>query len=172
MEDFKLYFRFKEGDQGAFEELYEKYAPPLYRYLFRLLLNEDDSKDVLQETFLRLFRSSLEVKGKLSSWLFKVATNLAYRRLVSVKATVSLDDCDESVLSQLPYQVERSTIEKALRSLPEQQRAVVMLKFFEGFRYKEIAEILECPVGTVKSRMYHAIMKLREFLKEREGNHG
>jgi len=169
MDDFNLYFRFKNGDMKAFEILYDRYAPSLYRYLLRLLSSEDESKDVLQETFFRLYKSSLTEKGKLSAWLFKVATNQAYRILVKKKRFSSLEDTEVERRSDAEEESEekkalKKRVSYALSVLPEPQRAVVLLKFYEGFRYREIAEILGCPPGTVKSRMYKALLTLREIL--------
>lgn len=168
MDDFHLYFRFKNGDMKAFEILYDRYAPSLYRYLMKLLWNEDDSRDILQETFLRLYRSSLIERGKLSAWLFKVATNQAYRTLLRRKKYSSIEEAQakgriDPVADEKESNL-RSDIDHALGLLPEPQRTVVLLKFNEGFRYREISEILGCPLGTVKSRMHHALLSLRKIL--------
>lgn len=172
MDDFELYSRFKRGDTDAFETLFNRYSPSLLRYLMKMLWDEDGAKDILQETFLRLFRSSLEERGKLSSWLFKVATNLAYRRLLERKRHISIDGGDFDLVKEAGHEDVKAEVNSALLSLPEPQRAVIMLKFYEGFRYKEIAEILGCPVGTVKSRMYYALSALRRILRGEEKDEG
>jgi RNA polymerase sigma-70 factor (ECF subfamily) len=165
MNDFDLYRRFKRGDESAFEELYKRYSVRLYNYILRIVGDADMAEDILEETFIKLYFSDLVERAKLSSWIYRVATNLSYKRMRRRKRESYLEG-DESKIFLNPRSPLKDEVEEALLLLPEHHRVVLVLKFFEGKTCGEISEILGCPEGTVKSRLHYAISKLKSYFME------
>jgi RNA polymerase sigma-70 factor (ECF subfamily) len=160
----------KGGDRAAFEELYRLYEKPLTNYLFRLCGNRARAEDLLQDAFLRLWKAAptYEPAAKVSTYIFRIAHNLflndaARRRertLESMEAETRSDPA-----SDLNRREVQSAVQRAVEALPEGEREVLLLSEYNGFKYAEIAEILGIPVGTVKSRMFSAVQRLKEALK-------
>jgi RNA polymerase sigma-70 factor (ECF subfamily) len=130
--------------------------------------NRDLAEDILEETFCRLYKSDLKKEGKLKNWLFRVATNLSYK--TNRKRKHEISNPENTVIKTKinpKEQIEkRILVQKALMKIPEKQRIVVILKFFQGMKYREIAEILNCPHNTVKTRMHGGLKKLHKLLKK------
>lgn len=166
----ELMLRVKAGDRSAFEELFRLYQKPLTNYLFRLSGNRTRAEDLVQDVFLRLWKAApgYEPTAKVSTYLFRIAHNLflneaARRRekpLDSLEAETRSDPA-----SDLNRREVRSAVQKAVEELPEGEREVLLLSEYNGFKYAEISEILGIPVGTVKSRMFSAVQRLKEALK-------
>ncbi|MBI2816738.1 MAG: sigma-70 family RNA polymerase sigma factor [Acidobacteria bacterium] len=183
--DGRLVKQARKGNVEAFNQLISRWEKRLYNYLLRLIRHREDSLDVCQEAFLKAYRSlsSLDDPEKFPQWLFRIARNLAFshlRRETPLERAESWpeDDGEDAIphtrTSTIPIGSARSmfalelehTVAKALECLtPEQQEAIV-LKVYHGFRFAEIAEILSCPVSTVKSRIYSGFSQLRELLSE------
>jgi len=164
---FGLYERFKSGDEKAFEALYARLSGGLFNYCVRLLGDWHHAEDVLVETFTKLANSNLDERGNLKAWLYRVATNACYSSFRKKKTELK---CFEQQLNSAmgnpgPDFVKELRIQKLLTELPEYQRIVVVLKFYERMTYQDIADVLCCPAGTVKSRMHHGLRKLREIMK-------
>jgi RNA polymerase sigma-70 factor (ECF subfamily) len=162
------------GDRAAFEALYRCYFPRLMRFLRRLLRQPHTIEEVLDDTLLVVWRKAASFQGesKVSTWVFAIA----YRR--AMKTHGRFDDpleyegdaIDEQGLQPEQALLQRqlgATLDRALDAISANQRAVVELTYFHGCRYQEIAEIMDCPVETVKTRMFHARRKLRELLAAR-----
>ncbi len=175
--------RCKRGDLGAFNELVKKYEKLVYNFAYRLTGNYDDANDIGQEAFLRVYNAIGSFRGDASftTWLFRITTNvfLDERKRARAHPHTSLDEyvaLDESSVSRqiedtapTPDVVtegkERAQIlEDAIRTLPEYQRAVVTLYHTQQKSYEEIAEIMDQPIGTVKSRLNRARLALKEKL--------
>ncbi|HVR84625.1 MAG TPA: sigma-70 family RNA polymerase sigma factor [Planctomycetota bacterium] len=166
----ELMLRVKAGDRPAFEELYRLYEKPLTNYLFRLSGNRARAEDLLQDAFLRLWKAapSYEPSAKVSTYVFRIAHNLflndAARR--REKALESIDaETRSDPASDLNRREVQSAVQKAVEALPDGEREVLVLSEYNGFKYAEISEILGIPVGTVKSRMFSAVQRLKEALK-------
>jgi len=187
--DEKLLLEYRDhGDRSAFEELVRRYEKELYGYLRHYLGDAQTAEDVFQQTFLQVHLKcgQFECERKLRPWLYAVATNQAidFQRRSGRHRTVSLDrrigggmEEDESGLlvdlfdspGRTPAEESQSAeqqaaVRRAVAELPEQTRQVVMLVYFQGLKYREAAEVLSIPVGTVKSRIHAAIEKLTESL--------
>ncbi|PYZ96514.1 RNA polymerase subunit sigma-70 [Alteribacter lacisalsi] len=160
--------RFQEGDDEAFERLYEQLHPPLYTFLFRFTRNEQMSMDLVQDTFLKFYKSRSAYRSEkagVKTYLFRIGYTLMLNRINRRKKWRQL----------LPFLVpdpvmtvssdDRITIREALLTLPETQRAAVILHYYHDLKFREIAEILGLPEGTVKSRVFTGIKKLREELE-------
>ncbi len=174
MSDDILLQQIAEGDTQAFGKLVVRYQRRLVRFAERMLGEADTAQDVAQETFLRLWRvrSRGPVQGSLDCYLLRIARNLCLDYLRARHATESLDAKAELLPTTgggLTNSVQAKALAEAVRrgvqALPEPQRAIFILSHYEELSYKEIAEIVGCPVGTVASRKYQAVETLRRRLK-------
>ncbi len=172
--------RAKRGDAAAFEALVAPFERRIYLTCFKLMGNEQDAGDCAQEALLRAYRAmnSYRSEAKLETWLYRIAYNIcldALRRRKRIQAE-SLDALSENGFTpedkgQTPYsaleQKERmEALKKGLDKLPEEMRTVLLLSQVEDMGYDEIAKITNTPVGTVKSRINRARLKLKEILVE------
>ena len=159
----------QSGSLAAFEILYRKYDRPIYRTAVAILGDSQAAEEVLQDCFLRTYKHLHRLNGdpSISPWLHRVAVNLCYSRLrhnYLARLAVSLESLGTRlVASSSPtpeensYQSEvQSAVQKGISSLSLNHRAVIVLHYLQGFSLEEIAYILDCPLGTVKSRLYHA----------------
>lgn len=183
--DAKLMEMVKTGGFRAFDELYNRHARSIRRFLFSLTWDHDTAEDYLQEVFLRLYRarSRYEPTGEFSSYLFRIAKNyyLSQVRKKSRSKEVSLSIEDRNGFR--PFDRIRANeriepevhlleayrkwgIRQAIQALPEKQKLVFVMSHLQEMRYEEIAAVLRIPVGTVKSRMFAAVSTLRTLLKE------
>ena len=163
-----LYRRFKKGDEKAFESIYQGLSPGIFNYSVRLLGDRHLAEDVLVETFTKFANADLDTHGNLKAWLYRVATNACYTLLR--KRRCELKCFEEQMRSALgnpgPDFTKELRVQRLLTKLPEYQRIVVILKFYERMTYREIADILCCPLGTVKSRMHKSLHKLRNLMED------
>ncbi|TES90526.1 MAG: sigma-70 family RNA polymerase sigma factor [Candidatus Cloacimonadota bacterium] len=170
LEPFLLYRLFKKGDENAFESLYNRFSASIFNYLLKLLGNWDLAEDILEETFIKLYESNLEERGKLKNWLYRVATNLSYKALR--KGSNKIVDYENLIMKEDNFKEEdllaKIQIQKALMKVPETQRIVIILKFYQGMKYKEISEVIDCPLGTVKTRIYEGLKKMQKLVKKDE----
>ncbi len=180
--DFALVQRAKAQDRAAFNEIVLRYKSKVYNYIFRQVGSASDAEDLTQETFVRAYLSinSFQSRASLNTWLFRIATNLCIdqgrknQRTRSFLAPPVRED-EDSVDQDIPDSSFDPQIlalnselgvklEAALRSLPEKLRTVILLYDVEGLSYDEISGILDCPLGTIKSRIFNARSALREKL--------
>lgn len=179
----------KQGDQDAFAQLVEANQNKIYSLALRMTDNPEDGADLAQEAFLRAWRSlpTFQEESSFSTWLYKLTSNLCIdflrkeKRRKSAVTTVSLDDDDdESPPTEVPdhrftpeTEVERrelrAAMSRALHSLSDEHRQVLILREVEGLSYTEIAEVLGLEEGTVKSRIARARISLRNIL-QKDGN--
>ena len=169
------------GDIDAYGKIVNRYRGRLYNFIFRFVGERETAEDIVQETFLRAFRKRKEYRAiaNFSTWLFTIAGNLAKSELRRRKRwrlfSLHKDDENDTGMdlpdeSFRPDTVTESSIadvqiQQAILSLPEKYRQVVLLRDVEGLSYQEISEISKCPVGTVKSRVNRARLKLQQKLK-------
>jgi RNA polymerase sigma-70 factor (ECF subfamily) len=174
----------QSGDVESFELLISSYDKRAYNIAYRVMGNEEDAKDMAQEAMLRVFRSLKDFKGQssFSTWLYRIVTNVCLDELrrrkndkyVSLDSTIQTDSgemhmelCSDRETPESVYeQVEqREVIKNAIRELNEEYRSVIVLRDIQGFSYEEISNILDCSLGTVKSRINRARTMLRDKLK-------
>ena len=175
--DLQLIRRVAARDQQAFAELYQRYELPLFNYLLRLVNEGPVAEDLLQEVFLALWNGAGGFHGqaKVSTWLFRVAHNQAVSWLRSHRPEVPeewiADLAGENDNPEaLAFQTLRNDqIRSALDGLSTEHRAVIELAFYYDMPYAEIAEVIGCPVGTVKSRMSYARRYLASVLHSLAG---
>lgn len=173
----------KKGDQNAFGEIVEIYKNKVFQLCYRMLGNRQEAEDAAQEAFIRAFINihTFKQELKFSTWLFRIATNLCIDRIrkkkpdyyldAEVQGTEGLtmysqvassDPLPEAELESLELQ---ETIQKEILKLPEKYRAVIVLKYIEELSLNEISEILDLPLGTVKTRIHRGREALRQQLR-------
>ncbi len=164
----RLYTLYKQGDTTAFEKLYARLSGGLFNYCVRLLGDWHHAEDVLVETFTKFARSNLDERGNLRAWLYRVATNACYSFFRRQKTEIKCFELQLNAISSNPGPdfAEDLRIQKFLNELPEYQRIAITLKFYEQMTYRDIAEVLCCPVGTVKSRVHEGLKKLRILMED------
>ena len=186
--DEELVARSIGGDADSFNELVLRWERPIYALAYRTIGREEDARDVCQETFLRAFRALPGFRGqaKFSSWLYRIALNLCRdwirreRRQPIAQAPEGVDLIElagESSPSEtIEDLVARHEISQAvariMADLPEEQRTAILLKEYHGLTFQEIADMLDCPLSTVKTRLYQGLSVLRRQLgREGVGRH-
>ena len=185
-QDALLIERALDNDITAFESLVARYQTRITAYAARMLGSVDDAEDVAQETFIKAYRSLDSFRGasSFSTWLYRITTNLCIDRARAKKrrpqSAYSLDepfDSDDASstreiadFSQEPMRgVERDELRRQVREtvmeMPDKLRAVLVMCDIQGMAYEQIAQVLECPIGTVKSRLFHARADLARRLR-------
>ena len=166
-EDIRILKRVRKGELSAMTELIDRYKTPLYGYLYRISRHECD--DLFQETWLKVWENlrRFDINRPFKPWLFTLASNVFRDRWRKQKVREKYDKPAEDVNRNHIYDV-TVDIRKALDDLPLDQKNTLVLRYYEGFTEKEIARIMKCPQGTVKTRVFQAIRKLREKLKNNE----
>ena len=160
----------------AFELLVNTYKEKLYWHIRRIVLDHDDTDDVLQNTFIKVFKNINGFKGesKLYSWMYRIATNeaLTFIKSKSKNLGVTNSDVQEVLANKLESDVYfegdyiQLQLQKAIATLPEKQKLVFNMKYFQELKYEEISEILETSVGALKASYHLATKKIESFLKE------
>ncbi|AGT30592.1 RNA polymerase sigma factor SigW [Geobacillus genomosp. 3] len=172
----------RKGDQNAYADLVDLYKDKIYRLCYRMLGNRHEAEDAAQEAFIRAYIhiDKYNPDMKFSTWLYRIATNLTIDKLRKRKPDVYLDEelngtDGLTMQAQLPSRemspeeaVEslelQETVQRAIEQLPEKYRSVLVLKYIEDLSLQEISEILELPVGTVKTRLHRGREALRRQL--------
>jgi len=162
----------QRGDRAAFDELVRRHRDRVYAVALRLTRDPDDAEDALQETFISAYRGlgSFGSRAQVSTWLYRIATNRALDVINRRRAASSLDADDAPQLRAGGDDYEqaalRRALEGALARLPEDFRVAVVLSDVAGLTPTEAAEVLEVPVGTMKSRVFRARAQLAAMLRE------
>lgn len=178
--DEELIFRFQEGDVYAFEQIVQRYKDPLVNFIYNFLGSRIDAEDVVQETFLRVYKNKHLYRriAKFSTWIYTIASNLAKtelrrrkRRKMFSLSQMGYEDKDFDLPSgtRTPESVvdgdmKEATIRREIEALPPKFREVVILRDIEEFSYEEISDILKIPIGTVKSRVNRGRIRLQKLL--------
>jgi|TARA_R110000868_G_C10543154_1_gene735149 RNA polymerase sigma factor (sigma-70 family) len=160
----------------AFELLVNTYKEKLYWHIRRIVLDHDDTDDVLQNTFIKVFKNISGFKGdsKLYSWMYRIATNeaLTFLKNKSKNLGVTNSEIQEVLVNKLETDVYfegdyiQLQLQKAIATLPDKQKLVFNMKYFQELKYEEISEILETSVGALKASYHLAAKKIESFLKE------
>ena len=185
LSDEQIIERTLAGESDAFGLLVERWERPIYGLSLRMLGRDEDARDVCQETFISAFRNLRKFRGdaKFSSWLYRIALNACHSRLRrGGVAEQSLDEEDESgrtrelsdagaegLADRLHRNQRAEIVRRALQALPPEMRQVIVMKEYEELTFAEIAEVLQLPTSTVKSRLYTGLQQLRLRLQHLRG---
>ena len=180
--DEELVARSRGGDLDSFNQLVVRWERPIYALAYRVIGREEEARDVAQETFLRAFRALGGFKGqaKFSSWLYRITLNLCRdwirreRRTPVSQAPEGIDiielagetEPSESIEDLVSRRELGRAVAKAMAMLPDEQRTAIILKEYHGLTFQEIADLLECPLSTVKTRLYQGLTVLRKQLHD------
>ncbi len=181
-DDHRLIAECLQGDPAAFGELVRRYQDRLYHTVYRLVDNAEDAQDVVQDAFLNAYQALDSFKGDslFFTWLYRIAVNTAISLKRKHRVAISMDThrteggvpepVDASEFSRPGYSLERAEqerrIHQALARLSPEHRAVLVLKDMEGQKYETMAEILQVPIGTIRSRLHRARLELRDLLSQ------
>jgi RNA polymerase sigma-70 factor (ECF subfamily) len=183
--DEELVARATAGDVDSFNQLVSRWERTIYALAYRTLGREEDARDVVQEAFLRAYRGLRGFKGeaKFSSWLYRITLNLCRdwirreRRAPVVQPPEGVDAVDladsqaapaESVEDLVARREMSRAVSRAMAELPEEQRTAILLKEYHGLTFQEIADQLNCPLSTVKTRLYQGLSVLRRRLDRQQ----
>lgn len=176
----RLIKKVKKGDQQAFAELVDRYKNGVFAICFRMVGNTQEAEDLSQEAFIRAYNhiDQYDHERKFSTWLFRIATNLSIDFLRRRKTSVSLDtvvpgteglslntilpDNGELPDEQMVRRENEEMVQSEIKKLPEKYRSAVVLKYIEDLSLKEISDIMDIPVGTVKTRIHRGREMLRK----------
>lgn len=166
------------AQEGAFRELVTLYKERLYWQIRNMVLDHDDADDVLQNTFIKIFRNINSFKGdsKLHTWMYRIAANesITFLNKKAKRNNVSIEKVNDSALQKLESDIYfegdiiQLQFQKAIATLPERQRLIFTMKYFEDHTFEELSEILETSVGGLKSSYHIAVKKITEFIKTNE----
>ena len=159
----------------AFQKLLRDYQRPLYSHIRSIVLNHDDADDVMQNTFIKVFRYLKDFKGdsKLFSWMYRIATNEAIT-FINQKAKrngTTSEALQTKIVDNLKADVYfdgneiQIKLQKAVALLPEKQQLVFKMKYYEEIKYEDMSEVLGTSVGALKASYHHAVKKIEEFMK-------
>jgi len=180
--DEELVARSRGGDLDSFNQLVVRWERPIYALAYRVIGREEEARDVAQETFLRAFRALGGFKGqaKFSSWLYRITLNLCRdwirreRRTpvsqppegVDIVELVGETEPSESIEELVSRRELGRAVAKAMALLPDEQRTAIVLKEYHGLTFQEIADLLQCPLSTVKTRLYQGLTVVRKHLSD------
>ena len=162
--------------EAAFTRLVREYQEPLYWQIRRMVVVHDDADDVLQNTFIKAWSAidSFRGESRLQTWLFRIAINEALNHLSKKKQVLSLDQTDGSLADMLASdsyfdgdEVQRQ-FQTAINTLPEKQRLVFNLKYFDEMKYEDLSSLLGTSIGALKASYHHAVKKISAFFDDND----
>lgn len=172
-EDERAIREFLEGDRKSFDRLVLKYRAQVYRLCYRFTGNHHDADDQAQEAFLRAYRGLPNFRGqsRFSTWLYRIAVNTCLnwasaRKSRSEPLSEELADPGPGQAERLLHEQQSVAVREAVARLPERQRATLVLRVYHGLSHREIAEVMESPIGTVKANFFFALQNLRKALEK------
>ncbi|MDR0938970.1 MAG: RNA polymerase sigma factor [Mediterranea sp.] len=161
----------------AFELVVGRYGEQLYWQIRRMVLSHEDANDILQNTFIKAWTNIgyFRAEAKLSTWLYRIALNecLSFLGKQRTASTLSIDDAEATMVSQLESDAYFSgdhaqlLLQQALMTLPEKQRMVFNLKYYQEMKYEEMSDIFGTSVGALKASYHHAVKKIEKFIEEK-----
>ncbi len=178
MEDKELLLKFKQSESKhyAFNLLVRKYQEKVYWVIRKMVIDHEDTDDLVQEVFIKVWKNldNFKEASQLYTWIYRIATNesLTFLRKKRKRFFLSIVDVEAELAvkidntSQIDGDEIQKQLQKALLKLPDKQRLVFNLKYYEEMKYEQIAEITETSVGSLKASYHHAVKKIEEILKD------
>ena len=162
--------------EKAFRELISLYKERLYWHVRKIVISHDDTDDVLQNTFIKIYKNigKFKQESKLFSWMYRIATNeaITFINKRNKERKVDISEVQEQIVSTLESDIYFSgeevqeILQKAIASLPQKQQLVFNMKYFDNIKYTEISEILGTSVGALKASYFHAVKKIESYIKK------
>lgn len=163
--------------EKAFRELIKLYKERLYWHIRKMVISHDDADDVLQNTFIKIYRNihKFNGKSKLFSWMYRIATNeaITFINKRAKERNIDISEMHEQLASTLESDIYFSgdeiqqILQRAIATLPQKQQLVFNMKYFDELKYNEISEILETSVGGLKASYFHAVKKIENYIKNK-----
>ncbi|MFD0962840.1 RNA polymerase sigma factor [Pseudofulvibacter geojedonensis] len=160
---------------NAFKELVKQYKERLYWHIRKIVINHDDTDDVLQNTFIKVYKNigNFKEESKLYSWMYRIATNeaITFINQRAKKSNSSTEEVQQSLLNNLEADnyfdgnAAQIKLQQAIATLPQKQQLVFNMKYFDNVKYQDMSEILETSVGALKSSYHIAVKKIEDFIK-------
>ncbi len=168
---------YKKGEETrAFNEIVKSYSERMYWHIRRFSCSHEDTDDLVQETFVKIWAAlpSFREESRLFTWIYRIATNeaLNFLRKKKLKALLTFEDFNEKVERQIDEDVYfngndlQKSLLKAIQRLPEKQKLVFMMRYFDDMKYEEISEILKTSVSSLKTSYHYAYLKIKEDLQQ------
>lgn len=176
--DKELVEQFKNGNKAAFNEIVKRYQKRVYWIIRRLVIEHEDADDITQNVFIRMYNGLNSFRGdsELFTWMYRIATNLSINHLNAEKLKKYLQFGDDETVTGIESKddankiLEKSEIEnlieKAIQTLPHQQKLVFSMRYYDELSYEEISKILKTSVGGLKANYFHALKKMQKYLKK------
>ena len=162
--------------EKAFRELISLYKERLYWHVRKIVISHDDTDDVLQNTFIKIYKniSKFNQESKLFSWMYRIATNeaITFINKRNKERNIDISEVQEQIVSTLESDIYFSgeeiqeILQKAIASLPQKQQLVFNMKYFDNMKYTQISEILGTSVGALKASYFHAVKKIESYIKK------
>jgi RNA polymerase sigma factor (sigma-70 family) len=163
--------------EKAFRKLISLYKERLYWHIRKMVISHDDTDDVLQNTFIKIYKniSKFNQESKLFSWMYRIATNeaITFINKRARKKNIAISDIHEQLATNLESDVYFSgdeiqkILQQAIATLPQKQQLVFNMKYFDEIKYHEMSEILETSVGALKASYFHAVKKIESYIKNK-----
>ena len=178
MEETKLLQEFKKGinKEKIFNLFLEKYKKKVYWHVRTIIIDHDDADDVVQNTFIKVWKylDSFQEKSTFGTWIYRIATNEAltfikkYKKNQEVKSQETSDYLLEKLSKEDGYSEKKTEwqLQKAIQTLPEQQKIIFLLRYYQDFSFKEISEVMETSENGLKSNYHHANKKIQKYLRD------
>ncbi len=182
-EDLQLLLKISAKDESAFAQLYDRYSSIVYTFVLRIVKTAEEAEDLLQEVFLQVWNKSTlfsENKGSVYTWIITIARHRAIDQLRSKESSMRASRIEDDSALSIPTEIFMDNplhaaissefdalVKGGLASLTDDQRSIIELSYYEGFTQAQIAERLNAPLGTVKTRMRQGLQKLRTHLREK-----
>ncbi|MCQ2237750.1 MAG: sigma-70 family RNA polymerase sigma factor [Bacteroidaceae bacterium] len=166
----------QDSRSKAFEQVVNDYSPQIYSLIRKMVLNHDDADDIIQEVYIKAWTSLDSFRGdsKISTWLYRISYNECLQFLQKKKKIISLDSEECSIVNQLMSDdyfdgdETEAQLQEAIQSLPEKQRFVFNLKYYQELKYEEISEICGTTIGALKTSYHFAVKKIEDFFNSHD----
>lgn len=170
--DLDIVKRVQKGDKSEFTKIVRKYDKPLLRFIARYVRDEELARDILQETFIKIYLNihNFEFRCSFKNWIYKIAINTARNKIRAMKEMESLDDvviielCNIETDMMSEEQIEQ--LKKCVQRLPEKQKKALELRVFQDLSFKEVSVLMDCPYDTAKANYRHAMLRLKDYLRD------
>ncbi len=167
--DKEIMLKIKNGDLEKLRIIYDRYKVKLYNYYYRMTFNAQLSEDLVQDLFVKLIKYSHTYRGEgiFTTWMFQIAHNIYRDHIRKSKPVQDVDDMkdrlpvDDNVEENLETGEDIRILREAFKRLPEKDREILTMSRYQNMKYEEIADVMECAVGTIKSRVHYALKNLR-----------